>query len=193
MSRYYAIQTWVGSHENEPEYSGQQCGNRKSQSHFIGTSANIAAYAEESPANAPKKPVEKRSAFDRTCLADSRLSKLQALAEALQDDLENGSLCAEDYAYAMRSLQPRIDRAWKQIEKNRRWEEDPAREGFSISFDEVDKEIQLENSLRGDGTSSTFLANVMESLSEANVFKRAYTFSQKAYKILKFVQETLKG
>lgn len=28
MSRFFALQTWVGSHENEPDYDGNQCGSR---------------------------------------------------------------------------------------------------------------------------------------------------------------------
>lgn len=32
MSRYFMIQSWVGSHENEPDYNGQQCGERNVRS-----------------------------------------------------------------------------------------------------------------------------------------------------------------
>lgn len=67
MSRYFMIQSWVGSHENEPDYNGQQCGERNVRSSEVVPlydqfgNANTAAFSDEAIAARSGKATQKKS------------------------------------------------------------------------------------------------------------------------------------
>jgi hypothetical protein len=67
MSRYFMIQSWVGSHENEPDYNGQQCGERNVRSTEVVPlydqygNANVAAFSDEAIAQRRGKDQKKTS------------------------------------------------------------------------------------------------------------------------------------
>lgn len=67
MSRYFMIQSWVGSHENEPDYNGQQCGERNVRSSEVVPlydqfgNANTAAFSDEAIAARSGKAAQKKA------------------------------------------------------------------------------------------------------------------------------------
>lgn len=67
MSRYFMIQSWVGSHENEPDYNGQQCGERNVRSSEVVPlydrhgNANTQYFSDEAIAERMGKTAKKSS------------------------------------------------------------------------------------------------------------------------------------
>jgi len=67
MSRYFMIQSWVGSHENEPDYNGQQAGERNVRSSEVvplydkNGRANTQYFSDEAIAERMGKTVKKSS------------------------------------------------------------------------------------------------------------------------------------
>jgi hypothetical protein len=189
MPRMYIVNSWVGSAEypDGDEYNGQQIGNRQQKSigvqiersgdqwrtvgvdqHFTGNgAANTKAYADDRPS---KKPVQKRSAFSQACLSDNNYERLQRISESLDDELESGVLSVEDWNYAKKNLQPRIDRAWKKIAQNRGWDE---QEEIEESYQS--EEDDTNNKSKKSWTSHVQCNNlVVNSLSDDNIFRQAY-------------------
>lgn len=67
MSRYFMIQSWVGSHENEPDYNGQQAGERNVRSSEVVPlydqfgNANVSAFSDEAIAARSGKATQKKA------------------------------------------------------------------------------------------------------------------------------------
>lgn len=123
MSRMHVLQMWTDA----AAYSGEQIGDRLSNSeelHILPNGkANIALYADDNASyNRTTAPKKQRSAFSKACLQDSNFERLTTLKSKLLEDYESGVLSLEDYQYACKSLQPRIDRAWDKIVKTRGWD-----------------------------------------------------------------------
>lgn len=145
MSRYFMVQSWVGSHENEPDYNGNQCGERNVRSSEVAPlydqygNANIKAFSDEAlRKKAPSKP--KKSAFQTVALADSHYERLANLSEELDKELESGKLSFDDWAYARKVLDVRLEKAWQRLSKARGWTNDnepmlPYAEDFTLHLE----------------------------------------------------------
>lgn len=105
MSRYFMIQSWVGSHENEPDYNGQQCGERNVRSieavplYDQYGNANVAAFSDEAIAARSgnnKKPT-KVPLKNRILPQASRVDKLRSEAIELELAFKAGEFTAEEY------------------------------------------------------------------------------------------------
>lgn len=102
MSRYFAIQTWVSSHDNEPDYSGQQTGSRHVRSVEIPMftqhgKANIDWFSDEqialrSAANKPKPSIK-----DKILPQAKRLSVLRDQMLELETSYRSGEMSISDY------------------------------------------------------------------------------------------------
>lgn len=121
------VQSWVGSHENEPDYNGNQCGERNVRSSEVAPlydqygNANIKAFSDEAlRKKAQAKP--KLSAFDKVCTADRSYEKLCALSEELDNQLDLGEIDLESWSYARKQLDKKLERAWGAVCRNRGWE-----------------------------------------------------------------------
>lgn len=192
MPRMFISQSWVGAAEYDEgdTYNGQQVGNRNQKSIGVHVTrsgdqwyANTKAYADDKPS---KKPVQKRSAFSQACLSDNNLERLQRISESLDDDLESGVLSVEDWNYAKKNLQPRIDRAWKKIAKTRGWEEDEQEETGCIESAYQPQPTNRNNHQRNSFTSNVVCSNmVINSLSEGNIFKGLYLSCLKIWRTFK--------
>lgn len=99
------LQTWVGSHENEPDYNGQQCGERNVRSieavplYDQYGNANVGAFSDEAIAARSgngKKPT-KVSIKARILPQLTRLEKLQAEILELELAYKSGEVSPEDY------------------------------------------------------------------------------------------------
>lgn len=128
MSRYFMIQSWVGSHENEPDYNGNQCGERNVRSSEVVPlydqygNANTAAFSDESIAarevKAKKKP---RSIMEKILPQQIRYDNLCNLMDELEQ--QKSTMTSEDYYQYHAILKAKIDRQWILLSKAAGWNE----------------------------------------------------------------------
>ena len=105
MSRYFMIQSWVGSHENEPDYNGQQCGERNVRSieavplYDQFGNANVSAFSDEAIAsrNGTNKKPTKVPLKNRILPQASRVDKLRSEAIELEAAFKAGEFTPEEY------------------------------------------------------------------------------------------------
>lgn len=137
MSRIYIQPSWVDACSDHNEWSGQSPDDRKRPSHFIGTSANIAAYAEKEE---PKKAKEAVKADLRT-LPEKRLDSLDLKRSKMDKALASGELSRERYNILLAEWTLQYERAMKRLDKQ---------EGVAHLDDENDfsDEIYAENKVK---------------------------------------------
>ena len=191
MSRYFMVQSWVGSHENEPDYNGNQCGERNVRSSEVAPlydqygNANIKAFSDE----ALRKKVQakpKLSAFDKVCTADRSYEKLCTLSEELDQQLDSKQIDWDDYIYARKQLDKKLERAWGAVCRNRGWEgqeelleyEQYPSEGLELTLDfEAKTQRQYDYSVIPSNS-------VFAELQDGNIFKQCAVFLLTACKWL---------
>lgn len=165
------------------------------KNHFNNNgSANIRAYADmETP---KKKTVKKKSAFEQITLADRHYQRLENLSIQLDEELESGQLSMEDWTYARKQLDARLDKAWQRLCKLRGW--NPAEkddEIYSLCLEEVEEKRTKKPVDNAFVQGISFTHAVIESLSEGNIFKKAFkkvlTAKQKLDKILASTKQIL--
>lgn len=203
MSRYFMVQSWVGSHENEPDYNGNQCGERNVRSSEVVPlydqygNANIKAFSDEAlRKKAQTKP--KLSAFDKVCTADRSYEKLCTLSEELDQQLDSKQISWDDYIYARKQLDKKLERAWGAVCRNRGWEdqeellalEQCPSEGLDFTLDiDAKKPRQYDYSILSN-------TSVFSCLKDDNFFKQCACFVLTGYKavsnILNNTKEILK-
>lgn len=119
MSRYFMIQSWVGSHENEPDYNGQQCGERNVRSIEVVPlydqfgNANVSAFSDEAIAarnSANKKPTGV-SIRDKILPQRRRLNTLQAQMLELEQSYKAGDMSIDEYSLLRDCLMAKKERA----------------------------------------------------------------------------------
>lgn len=104
MSRYFALQTWVGSHENEPDYDGNMCGSRNVRSveaiplYDIYGKANVNAFSEATIAARMGKTPTKVPLKQRILPQASRLEKLRSEILELETAYRAGEFSLEEYS-----------------------------------------------------------------------------------------------
>jgi len=104
MSRYFALQTWVGSHENEPDYDGNQCGSRNVRSveaiplYDIYGKANVNAFSDSAIAARMGKTPTKVPLKQRILPQASRLEKLRSEILELETAYRAGEFSLNDYS-----------------------------------------------------------------------------------------------
>lgn len=190
MSRYFMVQSWVGSHENEPDYNGNQCGERNVRSSEVAPlydqygNANIKAFSDE--ALQKKGKTKKTSAFDSIMLADRNYSRLCGLSEQLDTELDQGLIDLESWAAARRNIDQRLAKAWARVQRERGWEgqeellalEQYPSKGLDFTLElEAKKPRQYDYSI----LSST---SVFSSLKDDNFFKQCTCLVLTGYKAL---------
>lgn len=117
--RLYCIQSW----NNASAYSGEQIGTRLAASkglHFdrLGN-ANTALYSEDESKPAVKEPIKKKSVTDSILLADRHLNRLEDMSSKLEEEYLSGVIDTEMYAYARKTLDVRLEKAWRRVEKEK--------------------------------------------------------------------------
>ena len=104
MSRYFALQTWVGSHENEPDYDGNQCGSRNVRSveaiplYDIYGKANVNAFSDSAIAARMGKTPTKVPLKQRILPQAVRLEKLRSEILELETAYRTGEFSLEEYS-----------------------------------------------------------------------------------------------
>ena len=196
MSRHFVLGTWANA--DEYDYSGEQLmGHRQGKSvcmdHMLPSGmANLKRYGDPvTPVTkTPAKP--KLTAFDKICTTDRTYSRLSALSEELDNQLENGELDLTDWSFARKQLDVKLDKAWKAVCRLRNWNESGESldnhldSGLSFSLEGVQeaRDIGEKQCVKRELTGN----EVFDSLSETNVFLGLFI---KVKKVLKFI-ETIK-
>ena len=124
MSRYFMIQSWVGSHENEPDYNGQQAGERNVRSTEVVPlydqfgNANTKAFSDEAIEARKVKPKAKpKSLMYRILPQQSTIDRLEAMREELEKELDSGDRSLEEYSMLSIALDKKLDRAFRALER----------------------------------------------------------------------------
>ena len=212
MPRQYIVNSWVGASEYDEgdTYNGQQVGNRNQKSigvliersgdqwkagnvdqqipTFINGRANVAAFAE--PVTKPKASAKKASAFSQIMLADKNYTRLCALSEQLDQELDAGHIPDfESYCAARKNIDKRLAAAWLRVCKERNWNEsgeslDNALDsGLTFSLEDIQevRDIGEKQRVKRELTGN----QVFDSLSETNVFLGLFIKVKKIMKIMK--------
>jgi len=194
VARHYVLGSWANA--DEFDYSGEQLmGHRQGKSvcmdHMLPSGmANLKRYGDPvTPATkAPAKP--KLTAFDKVCTTDRAYSRLCALSEELDNQLENGELDLTDWSFARKQLDVKLDKAWKAVCRLRNWSESGERldnsldSGLSFSLEDIQEvrdiveKQRVKRELTGWGT--------IDDLSEENCFRGLFC---KVKKIMMFLQK----
>lgn len=180
MSRYFMVQSWVGSHENEPDYNGNQCGERNVRSSEVAPlydqygNANIKAFSDEALLARKGKQPKTKSAFDSIMLADRNYTRLCGLSEQLDVEFDKGLVDLESWAAARKNIDQRLAKAWTRVQRERGWsdqgellepEQYPS-EGLEFTLDyEPPRPLKIDYSILP--AESAFAG-----LSDGNIFKQ---------------------
>lgn len=120
--RYYAIQTWVGSHENQPEYNGQQVGARNAPSVEVPTfdrngKPNFEGFSDE--AIEARKPKKKSSISiqDRILPQARRVTTLTNQMKDLVAEYQKGNIDIDEYSMLLSIVSQKRSRAEQLLEK----------------------------------------------------------------------------
>lgn len=200
MSRYFMIQSWVGSHENEPDYNGQQCGERNVRSieavplYDQYGNANVSAFSDEAIAARSGKDKKKPSVplIDRVLPQQRRvrvlteqLYELEAEKKAGMDistysQLRDILICKRDRAQVL------LDKASK-VKPNRPESyddlpQDEAISAYSSSFTNEDVCVYPfeESGVCGSKYGTSAFESVIDELSNENSLKKILQTTCKA-------------
>ena len=193
MSRHFVLGTWANA--DEYDYSGEQLmGHRQGKSicmdHMLPSGmANLKRYGDpvSTVTKTPTKP--KLTAFDKICTADRTYSRLSALSEELDNQLEGGEIDLESWAYARKQLDKKLEKAWSAVCRLRNWNEsgepldNHLDSGLSFSLDDIQeaRDIGEKQRVKRELTGN----QVFDSLSQNNVFLGLFIKVKKIMKIMK--------
>lgn len=124
MSRYFMINSWVGSHENEPEYNGNMCGERNTRSIEVVPlydrfgNANVSAFSDAAIAarNGLNKKTTSSPLADRILPQQRRVRVLTEQLCELEAERKNG-LDIQTYSQLRDVLIVKRDRAEVLLQK----------------------------------------------------------------------------
>lgn len=148
MSRFFMLQTWVGSHENEPDYNGRQCGERNVRSteavplYDQFGNANVSAFSDEAIAarNAEGKKPTKVSLKNRILPQSARVEKLRSEAIELEAAFKAGEFSPEEYTLLrevafkkLRRAEELLKKAITPVQKVEETDEDSAQDGLEYT------------------------------------------------------------
>lgn len=167
IGRSYLIQSW----NDAASYSGEQIGNRLKEStdlFLANGKANIGLFEEK-----PKAPAKTKSAFDSIMLADRNYSRLCALSEQLDAELDQGQIDLESWAAARKNIDLRLEKAWQRVCKERpellETEQYPS-QGLDFALDlEHSKQRQYDYAVIPSDS-------VFAELQDGNIFKQCAVF-----------------
>ena len=193
MSRHYVLGSWANA--DEFDYSGEQLmGHRQGKSicmdHMLPSGmANLKRYGDPvTPVSkTPTKP--KLTAFDKVCTADRTYSRLCALSEELDNQLENGELDLTDWSFARKQLDVKLDKSWKAVCRLRNWSDSgesldsyPEHE-LTFNLEDVQSQQIVEKNKHKTHDLTGWAT--IDSLSEENVFKGLFC---KVKRVMMFIE-----
>lgn len=168
--------------------------------HMRGNMANIAAYAEaDKPKTRTKEKPKTKTAFERVNLADAHYSRLEKLSQELDAEYEQGLLSHEDWVYARRQLDKRLDAGWVRVCKLRNW--NPAERDeeifYSLNLKGLTAKQQADTMPTSQQESSVSWSDEwLASIPDTNFFKRplqiVLTSWKRAAKIAAIIKQAIK-
>ena len=194
MARHYVLGSWANA--DEFDYSGEQLmGHRQGKSvcmdHMLPSGmANLKRYGDPvTPVTkAPAKP--KLTAFDKICTTDRTYSRLCALSEELDNQLENGELDLTDWSFARKQLDVKLDKSWKAVCRLRNWNEsgesldNSLDSGLTFSLEDIQEARDIGEKQRVKRELTGW--STIDELSEENCFRGLFC---KVKKIMMFLQK----
>lgn len=178
------VQSWVGSHENEPDYNGNQCGERNVRSSEVAPlydqygNANIKAFSDEALLAKKKAQTKTKSVLSSILLADRNYERLCNLSQQLDDELDSGQITDfEAYCAARKNIDQRLAKAWARVQRERGWEgqgellEPEQYPNKALEFT-LDFEAKTQRKYDYSVIPSD---SVFAQLDDGNVFKKIYT------------------
>lgn len=188
MSRYFAIQSWVSSHDNEPDYSGQQTGSRDVRSVEIPMytqhgKANVDWFSDEqialrSGANKPKPSIK-----DKILPQAKRLTTLREQMVELENSYRAGEMSISEYSQLRDIVVAKIQR--QEVLYKRAASVKPNRTETYEDSEELAYETFFtpsDNNRYGESYSSPVGVEFIDELSDQNSFK---SFLQIACKVVR--------
>lgn len=185
--RYYAIQTWVGSHENQPEYNGQQVGARNAPSIEVPTfdrngKPNFQGFSDE--AIEARKPKKKSSISiqDRILPQARRVRVLTEQLKQLVAEYQKGNIDIDEYSMLLSVISAKRDKAIKLLSKARSVRapfEIEDEEAISLGKTHVKSEKSFKTSKRIATEGNRFKAAKKPIKSDSNFLSKAFTFLAK--------------
>ena len=184
IGRSYLIQQW----NDASSYSGEMIGNRLKEStdlFLANGKANIGLFEEK-----PKAPAKKPSAFSQIMLADKNYTRLCALSEQLDQELDAGHIPDfESYCAARKNIDKRLATAWLRVCKERNWNEsgesldNSLDSSLSFNLEDIQeaRDIGEKQRVKRELTGN----EVFDRLSETNVFLGLFIKVKKIMKIMK--------
>lgn len=191
------IQSWVGSHENEPDYNGHQAGERNVRSTEVVPlydqfgNANVKAFSDEAIAARKAKPkVKPKDLMYRVLPQQATIERLEAMREELEREFDNGLRSLEEYSMLSIALDKKLDRAFKALERETSVPGGVALAGVENAYNSgkslLKRDIAIDYSIIPEGS-------VFHGLSDENIFKifavKWLTAKQKAAKIYAVVKQ----
>ena len=194
MARHYVLGSWANA--DEFDYSGEQLmGHRQGKSvcmdHMLPSGmANLKRYGDPVTPVSKAATKPKLTTFDKICTADRVYSRLSALSEELDNQLEGGEIDLESWAYARKQLDKKLEKSWSAVCRLRNWNESGesldislesgltfSLEGIQEARDTGEKQ-RVKREMTGWGT--------IDDLSEENCFRGLFC---KVKKIMMFLQK----
>jgi len=193
VARHYVLGSWANA--DEFDYSGEQLmGHRQGKSvcmdHMLPSGmANLKRYGDPVTPVSKAATKSKLTAFDKICTADRVYSRLSALSEELDNQLEGGEIDLESWAYARKQLDKKLEKAWSTVCRLRNWSEsgepldNHLDSGLSFSLEDSQEARDIGEK---QGRKRELVGNeVFDSLSETNVFLGLFIKVKKIMKIMK--------
>jgi len=122
MTRMYIQPSFVDSCSSHGEWSGnngQYRGDKSAEiSTFINGRANVKAFSDEA-IERNKAKVKPMSVTNSILLADRHLNRLEDMSAKLEEEYLSGEISSEIYAYARKTLDMRLEKAWRRVEKEK--------------------------------------------------------------------------
>lgn len=193
MSRFFMLQTWVGSHENEPDYNGQQCGERNVRSieavplYDQYGNANVAAFSDEAIAarSGNNKKTTKVPLKNRILPQSARVEKLRSEAIELEQAFKAGEFTAEEYTLLrevafkkLRRAEELLKKAITPVQKEEETDEDNGISTPSSGFSPQDDDGYASEGYDDCGV------EFIDQLSDGNSFKKILQRGCKAVRTL---------
>lgn len=141
---------------------------------FVHGRANVSAFAEA--VSKPKAVAKKKTAFEKICTADKTYEKLCHLSETLDSELDSKQISWDDYIYARKQLDKKLERQWQAVCKLRGWTNEGAPvQPHSLDFTldaEAPRQLKIDRQINFGIIPSD---SVFHSLKDDNLFKIGYS------------------
>jgi hypothetical protein len=136
--------------------------------------ANVKAFADKSTNKSRAKHL---SAFEKACSADRSFERLEKLSIQLDEEYAAEKISSEDWVYARKQLDEKLERAWAKVCKLRGWNASEYGSATSVQGKESTLFYATKKPTNNGNSDDVYKApntSLFDSLSDDNVFKKMY-------------------